>query len=418
MSQMENKPKPLLIVTDGISGPSGLARIGRDIATRIYDNLSDVYRLGVAGYSGTGSRKFPFLQYHFEGVQSDWVLPSLPEIVQDFAGNEKCILLFISDLNRLGWLAQPDRLGGETLSRYPGLKEWVKQANIAKWLYCPIDSSGPNDKLSFPIALTAMGFDRLLAYGEFGEGVLRRTLGDEEADKRHLTHLPHGINSDVFYPLPRDLCRKLFFEHTGAQTMLAMLGVNPEINPIADDEVLIGICATNQSRKDWCLALECCAILAQHQKIRVWLHIDQLEGYWSIPSLLVDYGLLDRSVISLNHIPDERMAEAYSACDLTLSPGLGEGYGYPAMESLFCGAPCIHGNYGGSPQWMGNSDLLVEPIAYRYEGSYCSKRPVFSAQDWADKAEYLIGKRCNHNGEIDWKRLWPRWEAYLREAAK
>ena len=92
MTQEKNTPKPLLIVTDGISGPSGLARIGRYIATKTHENLSDVYRLGVAGYGGVGSRKFPFPQYHLEGVQSDWVLPSLPEIVQDFAGDERCIV--------------------------------------------------------------------------------------------------------------------------------------------------------------------------------------------------------------------------------------------------------------------------------------------------------------------------------------
>ena len=42
-----------------------------------------------------------------------------------------------------------------------------------------------------------------------------------------------------------------------------------------------------------------------------------------------------------------------------------------------------------------------------------------SAEDWAKKANELIGKRCNRPGEYDWNRLWPeRWEPYLREAAK
>jgi glycosyltransferase involved in cell wall biosynthesis len=418
MAQDKNSQHPLLIVSDAISGSSGLARIARDLSTRIHENLSDVYRLGVAGYGGVGSRKFPFPQYHLEGVQADWVLPSLPEIVQDFAGDERCIIFPICDLHRLSWFSQPERLGGETLSKYPGLKDWLLRANVSKWLYCPIDSSGPNDKLSFPIALTALGFDRLLAYGEFGEGVLRRSIGDEEADKRHLCHLPHGVDTSVFHEMPRFMSRKLFFQHTGAQTMLAMLGVNPEIKPIADDEVLVGICATNQARKDFPLALETCAILAKDKKIRVWLHIDRLEANYSIPSLLVDFGLLERSVISLNQISDEHMATAYSACDVTLAPGLGEGMGFPIFESLFSGTPCIHGNYGGAPEWMNNQDLLVEPVAYRYEGSYCSKRPVFSAQDWAEKTAAIIGKRMNYPGELDWSNLWPRWEAWFREAAK
>ena len=93
--------------------------------------------------------------------------------------------------------------------------------------------------------------------------------------------------------------------------------------------------------------------------------------------------------------------------------------GYTIHESLFCGTPCLHVNYGGAPQWMVSPELLVEPVAYRYEGSYASKRPVCLAQDWANKANEIIGERVTHNGSIDWDILWPRWwEPYFREAAK
>ena len=112
------------------------------------------------------------------------------------------------------------------------------------------------------------------------------------------------------------------------------------------------------------------------------------------------------------------MACAYSASDITLGIGLGEGYGYPIQESLFCGTPCVHTNYGGAPEYIKNDDLLVDPIAYRYEGVYACRRPVCSAQDWADKANSLIGKRTNHNSALEWDHLWPKWEAWFREAAK
>jgi hypothetical protein len=134
----------LLIVSDSISASTGLARIARDLAVRIHANLRDVYDLAVAGYGGVGSCKFGFPQYHFEGVQSDWVLPSLPEIVEDFAGKERCAILFISDPSRLGWFSQPERLGGEALAKFPGLKNWLMTANIEKLIYAPVDASGPN----------------------------------------------------------------------------------------------------------------------------------------------------------------------------------------------------------------------------------------------------------------------------------
>ncbi len=245
-------PKPLLIISDAVAGTSGLAIIARDISTRIHANLSDVYRLATVGYGSPGSSKFHWPQYCLEGM-NDWICPTLPEIVEDFAGKERCIILPIWDLSRLGWFSQPEKLGGEALAKFPGLKEWLLKANIERWLYTPIDASGPNDKLTFPLALSLMGFDRLLAYGPFGESIIRKTIGDEESNKRHLANLPHGICGDTFYEHDRKLSRKLFFQYTGAQTMLAMLEVDKTILPLSGDEVLIGIVGTNQSRKDYAL---------------------------------------------------------------------------------------------------------------------------------------------------------------------
>jgi len=409
-------PVPLLLISDDPSAPTGLGRICRDLATRIHANLSDVYRLGVAGMGGTGSCKFGWTQYHLEGV-SDWIIPSLPEIVEDFAGKERCIVLPIWDAHRLSWFSQPQRLGGESLANFPRLQRWLMKANIERWIYAPIDSSGPNDKLSFPIALTLLGFDRILAYGQFGEDVIRRTLGDAEASKRHLTNLPHGIDSSVFYERDRSKLRNNFLWLTGAQSMFVLAGTpGATTMPIQEDEILVGMVCTNQSRKDLPLSLECCSILARDRKLRIWLHTDKLEGNYSIPSLLCDYGLQDRAVISLGILTDDVMAQAYSACDLTIGPG-SEGFGFPLLESQYCGTPVVTGAYAGGADIV-PKEWQVSPDAFRYEGSYACKRPVYLAWKWAAVADHLIGKRCNRPGRYNWNNLWPNeWEPYFRKAA-
>jgi glycosyltransferase involved in cell wall biosynthesis len=414
---MAQEPTPLLLISDAISAKTGLARIARDLAIRIHANLGDVYRINTAGHAGAGSSKFGFNQYHLENVQSDWVLPTLPVIVNDFAGDKKCVLLFVWDVSRLGWLGQPERARRDTLLSYPGMNEWLTKANIERWIYCPIDAAGPNDKLDLSLGLTLLGFDRILAYGPFGEAVIRRTIGDEEADKRHLTWLPHGIDDDIFFQLDRRLCRKLFVKRTGAQTVHALYDPTAHTTPpLADDETLIGIVATNQSRKDWHLGIETCAILARERKIRIWIHTDSLEREWSIVSLLADYNLFGRELISLGLLPEETIAEAYSACDLTLGIGP-EGFGFPLVESQFCGTPVVTGSYAGGADVV-PKEWQVHPIGFRYEGSFACKRPVYLATDFAEKARELIGKRCNRDGMYSWSENWKAWEHWFREAVK
>lgn len=414
------KTVPLLIVSDAVSAPTGLARITRDLTTRIYAHMSDLFDVATAGYGACGSTKFPWMQYHLEGMTSDWVLPSLPEICADHFKGRQGIIWFIWDLGRLGWFARPDNFR-DPLRPFPELQRWLHTLNAQKWLYTPIDAESPGGRLSYPLAQAALGFNRLFCYGRWAAENIINGIGPEHAAGRGLTALPHGIDSDIFTEMPRSAARKMFFNRTGAQPLFK------EADPIQHDELLIGIVATNQPRKDWALGIEVAAKLKEKRPVRLWIHTDSLEKYWSIPTLLVDFGFInpnlqagdpDRTIVSLGYMTDERMAEAYSACDVTLGIGSGEGFGYPIFESIFCGTPCIHGNYGGAPEYMGGDTLLVEPVGYRYESAYGLKRPVFNADDWAAKVEMAAGKRINHPEELDWEKLWPHWETALRKAVE
>jgi len=397
-----NPQRPLLIIGDAPSAPTGLGRITAEVASRAHQHLGDAYRVAALGYGGPGSRRFGFQPYVIEGL-TDWVIPTLPEVWQDFAGNEKGIVLAIWDPSRLTWFSRPET---ELLKEREALRRWLFNAPFERWLYCPLDATGPDGKLSFPLKQTLLGFDRILAYGQWGQGVIEQTLGQDESAKRHLDSLPHGIDTEVFFESDRQLCRRLFARITGAQTMTGAC------SPIAGDEILIGIVATNQARKDWALGIETAAILGKDRKVRLWIHTDKAEHHWSIPALLIDYGLVDRALISLGYLSDEKMAEAYSACDATLGIGAGEGWGFPLAESLACGTPVIHGNYAGGRDIV-PPEMRVEPVAYRMEGLYSSVRPVFQAQDWATRVLQFIGKRATLDPQFAWSNLWPRWQKWL-----
>jgi glycosyltransferase involved in cell wall biosynthesis len=380
--------QPLLIVSDGVSANSGLARIARDLAVRVNKFMDDEFRIATAGYGAPGSRKYPWTEYHFQSIQN-WVLPELPTIAADFAGDEDLIVMFIWDLSRMYWFADPDKCP------MPHLRQWLKTAKIKKWLYHPVDAEGPGGGLSQHLAQTLTRFDRVLDYSAFSSAV----TGNPD-------HLPHGIDTSIFRPYDR-LESRAAFRRAGFENL-------------TDNSCLVGIVATNQNRKDWALGIETCRMLLDRgHDVKVWCHTDVLDRFWSLPNLFTDFGMQGRVVVLNNSFNDHQLARFYAACDVTLGIGLGEGFGYPIYESLACGIPCVHGDYGGGAEYLPPS-MKVKPLGYRYEGQFNCKRPVFSAVEFADVAEENLGLTAALPEGLDWngRTLWPAWRKWFMDGAQ
>jgi glycosyltransferase involved in cell wall biosynthesis len=390
-------PVPLLILSDAPTSGTGLGRITCDLATRIAVNMPDTFRVATAGYAGVVSRHLPFHQYILEGAL-DFVCPTLPDIWQDWAGDEKGYLLVIWDLQRLGWLLRP-----EMQCEIPVLRDFLMSKPFKIWTYLPIDSEGPNGKLTFPLQQLLQGSDRVLAYGKWGAGVLARTMGLSEGTTEYL---PHGINRLVFYERDRSLSRKNFVSYTKACTLRGQLA-----DRVKSDEVLVSIVGTNQVRKNWPLGIETVALLVKKHNVRLWIKSDILERHYSIPALLIDFGIADRTMITLGDLTDHEMACAYTASDLVLGIAP-EGFGYVHTESLACGTPCVVGSYAGGAELVPQT-MRVDPIAFHYETIWSCKRPVYDPADWAKKSESWIGHRATMDMKYDWINLWTEWEKWL-----
>lgn len=388
--------KKLLFLSDAVSATSGLGRITRDLAKRVHENLGDVYEVATVGYGGNGSVKYPWPQYFLHPIEN-WLVPELPSIWEDFVGDEEGILMCVWDLSRLYWLGIPQTCP------IPHLRRWVESAKMKKWAYHAIDAEGPNGKLSTRIAETMKGFDRVLDYSEFSSKI----TGNPQ-------HLPHGIDTSVFYPHNHEESRKSFIQH-------GFIGLKP-------DSMLVGIVATNQARKNWQLGMETCRILLDRgHDVRVWAHTDVLDRYWSIGSLIADYGLQGRVAVTNQRFTDEQMAEMYSACDVTLGIAP-EGFGFAEAESLACGVPVVCGSYGAQAEYV-QKWMQVDPVGYYYEGAFCSKRPVHESTRWADRVLEAVEPCDAHMGggedmgctcvslppDIDWNILWPRWQKWFKE---
>ena len=389
---------PILFWSDAVSASSGLARITRDLAVRVHNHLGEQFRVASVGYGGPGSSRLGFPQYSWH-FREDWLMPELPEIWDDFAGNERGILFSIHDLNRVMWMSLPETCAD------PRLQKWLHNRRFDLWGYFPIDAAGPAGRLSFMLGESCKGFDRILAYTKWAQKILESTLGYRQCEDRQLTNIPHGIDTSVFYPRDRKDARK----------MVGFYTVGKQV-PIGDKDILVGIVATNQARKDFGQAVEVLAELKKRHNVKVWIHTDAVDRYWSIPYLLQDLGAPD-AIISVNVISDDVMAQLYSACDVTLGIGLGEGMGYPIFESMACGTPCVHGKYGGAAEYL-PPELLVPVMNYRIEGIYGNRRPVFQVGDWVQRIESALKmdrEKIKLHPDLDWNgNLESRWLEWFK----
>lgn len=391
---------PLLVLSDHPTATSGLGRITRELALRIHERMSDTFRVACLGCGATDRLFLPFQTWGIRQMK-DWVVADLPECWKAFAGDERGILLVIWDASRILWLAQPEKHCPHTTPEELKLRDFLLNKPFDLWTYSAIDADGPNGKLSVLLREVLRGCDRVLAYSEWSAAIVEKTL--EGFPHKPIEALPHGIDPAIWHPRGRDKARRKF----GELVFDAEFSVKPE-------QFLIGIVATNQARKDFGTAIKAVAQIAETEDVLIWIHTDTLERHWSLSALLYDYNLMNRCIVTHGQLTDEQLTWAYSACDVTFGIGLGEGFGYPIYESLACGIPCIHGNYAGGAEWL-PKEFKIEPVAYRFEGTFGSVRPVYNAEQWVDAATRLKNETARLPKELDWNNLWPRWEEWLRK---
>lgn len=402
-----SRPVPILILGDDPAQQGGLSRITRDIAGQLSRNPR--FRVATLGRGASGSIHLPFPQYAIRSLPgNDWGQADLPRVWQDFAGKERGVVFTIWDPTRTLWLSRPDLIEGI----FPGTAQFLREGHFDLWGYVTLDATGPQDQVSAMVKDSLLGYRRLLAYTRWAEGVIRRSLGDAACDQRALTWLPHGL----------DLARWPLRDRDDAKARLYPF--------LHEGQKLVGAIGTNQPRKDWGLVASVCQMLsAKDRELRFWWHSDLLERHWSLPALLHDFGLAGVTQVTME-LSQEELSWRYAASDLTLHPGLGEGFGYPIFESLASGTPVLHGDYAGGADVLRQcgfaGDALIPASAWRLDGLHNQIRPVFAPEDWAKAAEeVLILQEADPDfkrdalrasiAHLSWDGLWPMFEKWFEE---
>ena len=107
---------------------------------------------------------------------------------------------------------------------------------------------------------------------------------------------------------------------------------------------------------------------------------------------------LREHVIELNYVADDDLPALYSGANMLVFPSLNEGFGFPVLEAMACGAPVLTSNLTSLPEIAGGAALLVDP--YSVEDIASNMHTLFS--DAALRAS-LREKGLERAKEFTWR---------------
>jgi glycosyltransferase involved in cell wall biosynthesis len=273
-----------------------------------------------------------------------------------------------------------------------GFRRLIERRAFERWGYFMADGGGV-DPRCLPMAQTHVlsCFDRALLASRWAYIMALRTI--EPKPPTRIDWMPHGINTEVFKPVERELARSVW-------------GVSGE-------DVVIGCVMANQARKHWPVVME--AVARMPAKPYLWIHTDYMQQHWNLNALAFEYGLGERCFLDQHQLSDREMAMRYSGCDATVVISGGEGFCYPAAESLACGTPVIVGEYGAAAELghygVGPTHTQLDTI-HNVRRAYYDSRAVAEALQQALQWDRESARgRVEH---LEWNKLSIQWKKWVR----
>ena len=187
--------------------------------------------------------------------------------------------------------------------------------------------------------------------------------------------------SDLLFGISQSSCKEaidiLKFEDTlitninsGCDQLFTKIKISQDIKKIIQEKFLIGesfimYSGATDERKNHIRLIEAYASLdtkirneyqlviaggmPEEHRLKFLAHIKKL-------------GLTTKQVVLTGRVTDEEMLWLYSLTDLFVFPSWHEGFGLPALEAMYCGAPVIGSDTTSIPEVIGLEDALFNPF--------------------------------------------------------
>jgi D-inositol-3-phosphate glycosyltransferase len=313
------------------------------------------------------------------------------------------------------------------------LRKAVPQPKIV--LYSPVEA-GP---IAPEIMQRLHGVSRYVLYTEYGRREIAKSLDcvieqDPDFQFPSLDVIPHGVDTDRFYPLADSGTNEL--DTIPARRLIARKALGFD-DPEHREAFIVLNANRNMPRKRIDITMQGFAQFARDKppNVKLYLHMATEDTGWNVLILAKRYQIYDRLMMtrSDNSRPafsDEQLNLLYNACDVGLTTTTGEGWGMTSFEHAATKAAQIVPRHTSlADLWEGAAEFVEPSAKFTYpgnltEGHIVTPEAVASAlQKLYEDDEYRnalaeAGYRNVTRPEFKWTAIADRWRQLFSEIAK
>jgi len=199
---------------------------------------------------------------------------------------------------------------------------------------------------------------------QFGARVYKRVTG-----RRPYAVIPHGVDTSIFRPYPKDKCRKLF-SFPRKKFIFGMVAANNDPEPRKGwDDLFVAL--SEFFKRNPAEKKNVFVFAFTNPSTDTGYNLSQLAKKLGLRSIVRFPELLPQIV----GLPDREMAMLYSTFDLFISASRREGFNIPLLEAQACGVPVVASSSSAHVELLKGHGWLVKmgELVFAPRGWKCRK---------------------------------------------